>query len=70
MLEFQPSGLCKWCVHDRRMTEGSSVINVCLVGLRVFGGHWSLCLENYSFFIGISVLKAFHLRRYQFALLK
>lgn len=30
------------------MTEGSFVINTCLVGTRVFEGHWSLCLENSS----------------------
>lgn len=33
------------------MTEGSSVINTCLVGTRVFEGHWSLCLENRSFLL-------------------
>jgi len=31
-LVFQPSGLCKWCVRDCRMAEGSSVISACLVG--------------------------------------
>lgn len=48
-LEFQPSGLCKWCVRDCRIIEGNSVIKVCLVGTRVFEGHWSSCLENHSF---------------------
>lgn len=40
-----------WRVHDCRMTEGSSVINTCLVGTRFFEGRWSLCLENRSFLL-------------------
>lgn len=30
------------------MTEGSSVINACLVGTKGFEGHCCLCLENHS----------------------